>query len=56
MRPRDLFMDLRGWIWGGRGSHGVPGGREGIQGIPWGQRVGLMSLFVIRKAYMRLYK
>ena len=43
--------------WGvARGSQGVPGGQEGIQGIPWGQRVGLMSLFVIRKAYMRLYK
>ena len=46
MRPRDLFMGLRGWIGGARGSQGVLGGREGIQGIPWGHRVGLMSLFI----------
>ena len=39
--------------WGGQG---VPGGREGIQGIPWGHRVGLMSLFMIHKAYMPVYK
>ena len=50
MRPRNLFMGLRGLI------GGVPGGREGIQGIPWGHRVGLMSLFMIHKAYMPVYK
>ena len=52
MRPRDLFIDLRGWIGGARGSKGVQGGREGIQGMPWGHRVGLMSLFMIDKTYM----
>ena len=50
MRPRDLFMGLRGSI------GGLPGGREGIQGIPWGHRVGLMSLLMIHKAYMSVYK
>ena len=39
-------MGLRGLI---GGCQGVPGGREGIQGIPWGHRVGLMSLFMIHK-------
>ena len=39
-----------------RGSQGVPGGQEGIQGIPWGHRVGLMSLFMIHKAYLLVYK
>ena len=48
-------MGLRGWIGGARGSQGVLGGREGIQGIPWGHRVGLMSLFMIHKAYMPVY-
>ena len=51
MRPRDLFMGLKGSIGGG-----VPGGQEGTQGIPWGHRVGLMSLFMIYKAYMPVYK
>ena len=54
MRPRDLFMGLRGSI--GRGGQGVSGGHEGIQGIPWGHRVSLMSLFMIHKAYMPVYK
>ena len=49
MRPRDLFMGLRGSI---RGLPGVPGGQEGIQGIPWAHRVGLMSVFMIHKAYI----
>ena len=53
-------MGLRGWIGGGQGvpggPKGVPGGREGIQGIPLGHRVGLMSLFMINKAYMPVYK
>ena len=53
MRPRDLFTGLRGSIgWGGQG---VPGGQEGIQGILWGHRVGLMSLLMIHKAYMPVY-
>ena len=60
MRPRDLFMGLRGSIGGlpggPRGSQGVPGGQEGIQGMPWDHRVGLMSLFMIHKAYMPVYK
>ena len=46
-------MGLRGSI------GGLPGGlrgQEGIQGIPWGQRVGLMSLLMIHKAYMPVYK
>ena len=34
------------------GCQGVPGGQEGIQGIPWGHRIGLMSLLMIHKAYM----
>ena len=43
--------------WGvARESQGVPGGQEGIQGIPLGHRVGLMSLFMIHKAYMPVYK
>ena len=35
-----------------------PGGQGGHlgQGIPWGHRVGLMSLFMIHKAYMPVYK
>ena len=37
------------------GCQGVPGGQEGIQGIPWGHRVGLMSLLMIHKAYMPVY-
>ena len=53
MRPRDLFMGLRGSI---GGLQGVQGGQEGIQGIPGGHRVGLMSLFMIYKAYMPVYK
>ena len=46
------------WVWQGRlgGCQGVPGGQEGIQGIPWGHRVGLMSLLMIHKAYMPVYK
>ena len=32
------------------------GDQEGIQGIPCGHRVGLMSLFMIYKAYMPVYK
>ena len=52
MRPRDLFMGPRGSI---RGLPRVPGGQEGIQGIPWGHRVGLMSLLMIYKAYMPVY-
>ena len=32
----------------------MPGDQEGIQGIPWGHRVGLMSLFMIHKAYMHI--
>ena len=46
------------WVWGGRfgGCQGVPGGHEGIQGIPLGHRIGLMSLFMIHKAYMPVYK
>ena len=55
MRPRDLFTGLRGSI-GGGGGQGVPGGQEGIQGIPWGLRLGLMSLFMIHKAYMPVFK
>ena len=54
MRPRDLFTGLRGSM--GGGGQGVPGGQEGIQGIPWGHRVGLMSLLMIHKAYMPVYK
>ena len=54
MRSRDLFMGLRGSM--GGGVQGVTGGQEGIQGIPWGQRVGLMSIFMIHKAYMPVYK
>ena len=42
-------MGLRGLI------GGLPGGQEGIQGIPWGHRVGLMSLLMIHKAYMPVY-
>ena len=38
------------------GCQGVPGGQEGIQGMPWGHRVGLMSLYMIHKAYMPVYK
>ena len=53
MRPRDLFMGLRGSI---GGLQGVQGGQEGIQGIPGGHRVGLMSLLMIHKAYMPVYK
>ena len=53
MRPRDLFGGPGGAMGGGQG---VPGGQEGIQGIPWGHRVGLMSLFIIHKAYMPVYK
>ena len=34
---------------------GGPGGQEGIQGIPWGYRVGLMSLLMIHKVYMPVY-
>ena len=52
MRPRDLFMGLRGSI----GGAGGPKGQEGIQGIPWGHRVGLMSLLIIHKAYMPVCK
>ena len=37
------------------GCQGVPGGQEGIQGIPWGHRVGLMSLLMIHKAYTPVY-
>ena len=55
MRPRDLFTGLRGSM-GGGGAGGPMGGQEGIQGIPWGHRVGLMSLFMIHKAYMPVYK
>ena len=46
-------MGLRGLM---GGCQGVPGGQEGIQGIPWGHRVGLMSLFMIHKACMPVYK
>ena len=53
MRPRDLFMGGGGRL---GGCQGVPGGQEGIQGIPWGHRVGLMSLFMIHKAYIPVYK
>ena len=35
---------------------GIPGGQEGIQGIPRGHRVGLMSIFMIYKAYVPVYK
>ena len=38
------------------GVTGVPGGEEGIQGIPWGHRVGSMSIFMIHKAYVPVYK
>ena len=31
-------------------------GDGGDEGIPWGHRVGLMSLFMIHKAYMPVYK
>ena len=48
-------MGLRGWIRGSRGSQEVAGGREGIQGIPWGHRNGLMRLLMIHKAYICLY-
>ena len=44
-----------GRLVGGRGAGG-PWGQEGIQGIPWGLRLGLMSLFMIHKAYMPVYK
>ena len=27
----------------------MPGGQEGIQGIPWDHKVGLMSLFMIQR-------
>ena len=38
--------------------HGAEGdeGDEGDEGIPWGHRVGSMSLFMIHKAYMPVYK
>ena len=102
MRPRDLFIGLRGsigglpggprgsivrqtgsqWIKGlglqgpkgsrggvigstataktpVKGSEGVDGGARGLQGvkggilgIPWGQRVGLMSLLMIHNLYI----
>ena len=42
-------MGLRGLI------GGLPGGQEGIQGIPWGHRVGLMSLLMTHKAYTPVY-
>ena len=35
------------------GSQGVKGG---IEGIPWGHQVGLMSLLMIHEAYMPVYK
>ena len=50
MRPRDLYMGLRG------STGGLPGGQEGIQETPWAHRVGLMSLFMIHKAYKPVYK
>ena len=37
------------------GCQGVPRGQVDIQGIPWGNRVGLMSLLMIHKAYMPVY-
>ena len=52
MRPRDLFMGLRGSI---GGCQGVLGGQEGIQGIPWGHRVGLMSFFMIQGIHACIY-
>ena len=48
MRPRDLFMGLRG--------PGGPRGLRGHPGDPRGHGFGLMSLFMIHKAYMPLYK
>ena len=39
MRPRDLFMGLRG----------------SIGGIPWGHQAGLMSLQMIHEAYKPVY-
>ena len=35
--------------------HGAEGD-EGDEGIPWGHRVGLISLFMIHKAYMPVYE
>ena len=35
---------------------GAPGGQEGVEGIAWGHRVGLMSLFMIHKANMPVYQ
>ena len=53
MRPRDLFIGLRGSI---GGLPGGPRGSRGHPGDPMGHRVGLMSLFMIHKAYMPVYK
>ena len=53
MRPRDLFMGLGGSIGGARGFQRA---ERASKGIPWGHRVGLMSLFMIHKAYMPVYK
>ena len=47
---------IGGLTGGARVCQGVPGGQEGIQGIPWDHRVGLMSLFMIHKAYLPVYK
>ena len=50
MRPRNLFMGLRGLI------GGLPGGPKGSRGHPGDPMVGLMSLFMIHRTYMPVYK
>ena len=51
MRPRELFRDSKGLMGGGG-----PRGSRGHLGIPWGHRVGLMSLQMIHEAYKPVYK
>ena len=52
LRPRDLFRGSRGSM----GEQGGPRGSRGHPGIPWGHRVGLMSLLIFHKADMLEYK
>ena len=50
----------RGRLSGSQGSRGTPTGSQGVKGeayrVPWGYRVGLMSLLMIHRAYMPVYK
>ena len=45
---------------GPKGSRGTPTGSQGVKGeayrVPWGYRVGMMSLLMINKAYLPEYK